>query len=202
MKVHLDSAKLLSRVREAARKAASAAARDVRSRLGFKAAPNDRFYGEQDAIGFNIDLTKAIGHGAGQRRADDAAAREVLGTQKRQGWDLKPGILARTLKSSKKGIPYADVPIHEGHHPNRPLVRWRRVSGNSASGSWWHPGFPGIPDFPPGVEFELKFPGVPDPPVPIKPSPTPPNALEVRKRGVVRRVLDALPDFFRKEWRK
>lgn len=183
--------KIAASIREAAKKASRATANEMRMRLRTQETTRDQFEVDQERVGFNVKLSKAIAEGASP-------------------WDVKPGLLAKAWKYSKKGIPYRDVPIHEGHNPLRTLVRFRRVSGNSPSGSWIHPGFPGIPEkkfepnydfrfpgspdtspiqFPP--DYDLKFPGVPDGP----------GTLPHRQQGVVKRVLGMLPDFFKRFWK-
>lgn len=179
----LNVGNFIGRVRRVARKAANATARDVRASLGKKASPQDeQFYSDQSRVGFNVQLQEAIVSGKSNKP-----------------WDLKPGILARAHKFTKSGTAYADVPIHIGSHPNRTLVRWRRVSYRSLSASWIHPGFPGISDSLVGRGADV-IPNLPG--LPIKPSPTPPNALEARKRSIAKRILDGIGGLFKKEWRK
>lgn len=160
------------RIREAAKRAVRRSVVQAKQQVGAIPSAEERFSADQNRVGFNVQLTKAITSG-----------------KSTQPWDLKPGILARAKKFTKSGVPYADVPIHEGHHPNRTLVRWRRVSGNSPSGAWWHPGFPKMPEYKPGP---FDFPGVPED------QPELYSTAKV-KRSFVDKVKQRFKDFFRRE---
>lgn len=64
------------------------------------------------------------------------------------GFDIKPGLMARAQKFGKDGKPYIDVPMGASQGAlGRMRQTIRRISAKSNPASWLHPGFQGVKAF-------------------------------------------------------